>query len=182
MKTLSILSSFIALGALVAHGQPAAAVRSTAQVTLRATDKTVRPEKEKKKDDDKKDEKKDDKKPKSETVTKTIEVDISAAKTINGPLKIVTCWYARDVAEKKQVMAQKEESEVTLDANKIAKTTVPPFAFVSTPAHSQKGADGKVEKIEATGQTYSGWVIRAYEGTTLVGESASSPPLLKLQD
>jgi hypothetical protein len=175
MKILSILSSFIPLGALVAQGQAAEAVRSTAQVTLRATDKTVRPEKEKKKDDDNKDEKKDGKKPKSETVTKTIEVNISAAKTINGPLKLVTCWYARDVADKKPAMAKKEESDVTLDAAKTAKATIPPFGFTFTPAYSKKN-----EKIDAEGQTFYGWVIRAYEGTTLVGETASSPSLLKL--
>ena len=98
MKTLFILSFFAAMGTLVAQDQPAQAQRSTAQVTLRATDKTVRPEKEKKKDDDKKDPKKDNK-GKAETVTKTIEVEISAAKTINGPLKIVTHWYARDLGD-----------------------------------------------------------------------------------
>ncbi|MES2439312.1 MAG: hypothetical protein V4584_09600 [Verrucomicrobiota bacterium] len=181
MKILSILTSVIALGALHAHGQPAAPASSTAQVTLRASDKTVRPEKEKKKDGDKKDEKKDDK-PKSETVTKTIDVSISAAQTINGPLKLVTCWYGRDVAAKQQVMVKKEESEVTLDAAKTAKVTIPSFAFVSTPAHSRKGADGKNEKVDAAGQTFSGWVIRAYEGTTLVGETASAAPFLKLHD
>lgn len=181
MKTLSILSSFIALGALVAHGQPAEAARSTAQVTLRASDKTVRPEREKKKDEDKKDVRRDDK-PKAETVTKTIDVNISAAKTINGPLKIVTFWYARDAVSKKAAMAKKEESEVTLDATKIARLTVPAFDFTLTPAHSKKNEEGKLEKIDAAGQTYYGWVIRAYEGATLVGESASTPALLKMQD
>ena len=52
MKTLFILSSFVVLGTLVAQGEPTAAQSSTAQVTLRATDKTVRPEKEKKDKDD----------------------------------------------------------------------------------------------------------------------------------
>lgn len=181
MKILSILSSFIALGALVAHAQPTEAARSTAQVTLRATDKTVRPEREKKKDDDKKDAKKDDK-PKSETVTKSIDVNISAAQTITGSLKIITSWYARDVADKKPAMVKKEETEVALDATKTAKITVPAFAFTFTPAHSKKNEDGKLEKIDAEGQSFYGWVIRAYEGTTLVGETASAPPLLKLQD
>jgi hypothetical protein len=181
MKTLSILSSFIALGALIAHGQPAEAARSTAQVTLRASDKTVRPEREKKNDEDKKDAKKDAK-PKSETVTKTIDVIISAAKTINGPLKIVTFWYARDAADKKAAMVKKEESEVALDAAKTAKLTIPAFDFTFTPAHSKKNAEGKLEKIDAEGQTFYGWVIRAYEGATLVGEAASAPPLLKMED
>lgn len=176
MKTLSILSSFVVLGTLVAQGEPTAAQSSTAQVTLRATDKTVRPEKEKKNKDDKKDPKKDQK-AKSETVTKTIEVEISAAKSINGPLKIVTSWYARDLESKDQVMAEKHEAEVTLDATKTAKATVPPFAFTSTPAHSTKAG-----KVAGTGQTYAGWVIRAYEGGKLVGETASSPPYLKQQD
>ncbi len=81
------------------------------------------------------------------------------------------------MATKKQVMANKHESEVTLDATKTAKSTVPPFTFTSTPAKSTKTG-----KVPASGQDYSGWVIRAYEGTTLVGETASSPPLLKLQD
>lgn len=172
MKTLSILTSFLALGTLVAHSEPAPAESSTAQVTLRATDKTVRPEREKKKDDGKK-----ENKSKAESTTKTIEVEISAAKTINGPLKIVTFWYARDMANKQQVMANKHESEVALDATKTAKATVPPVTFTYTPAHSTKTG-----KVAATGQDYYGWVIRAYEGTKLVGETASSPPLLKLRD
>lgn len=181
MKILSILSSVIALGSLVAQGQPAEAARSTAQVTLRATDKTVRPEREKKKDEDKKEVKKDDK-PKSETVTKTIDVNISAAQTITGPLKLVTFWYARDAVTKKPAMVKKEESEVALDAAKTAKTSIPAFGFTFTPAHSKKNEEGKLEKIDAEGQTFYGWVIRAYEGTTLVGETASAPPLLKMQD
>lgn len=172
MKTLSILSSFIALGTLVTQGQPTAPARSNGQVTLRATDKTVRPEKDKKKDDDKK-----DAKPKGESTTKTIEVEISAAKSINGPLKIVTSWYGRDMATKQPVMANKHESEVALDATKTAKATIPPFTFTFTPAHSTKTG-----KVDATGQSFSGWVIRAYEGTTLVGETASSAPMLKLKD
>jgi hypothetical protein len=176
MKTLSILTSVIVLGSLVAQGEPTQEQKSTGQVSLRATDKTIRPEREKKKDDDKKGPKKDDK-GKPETVTKAIEVEISAAKSINGPLKIVTSWYGRDMGTKKQVMAKKHESEVTLDAAKTAKASVPPFAFTFTPAHSTKAG-----RVDATGQNYYGWVIRAYEGTTLVGETASTPPLLKLQE
>ncbi len=178
MKTLVILSSVIALGAFGAHGQPDEAPRSTAQVTLRVDAKTVRPERVKREKDDNKGKGK----PKAETVTKTLDVDISAAKSINGPLKMVTCWYFRDTEAKKQGLAKKEESEIKLDANKTAKATVPAYAFVSTPAHTQKGSDGKPEKVGATGQSYYGWVIRVYEGTTLVGEAASSAPLLKLRD
>lgn len=179
MKTLSILFTCIAFGGLVAHSQAAEAARSTGQVTLRASDKTVRPERTKKEDD--KGDGKKDKKPKSETVTKTIDVNISAAQTINGPLKIVTFWYARDVKTKKSSMAKKEEAEVTLDATKTAKITIPAMDFTFTPAYSKK-VDGVTEKFDAEGQTYYGWVIRAYEGDTLVGESASAPPLLKMQD
>lgn len=163
------------LGALFAQAQPAAPARSSGQVTLRANEKTVRPERVKKTDDDGK---KDDK-PKPETVTKQLDVAISAAKTITGPLKIVISWYGRDAATKKQIMAEKSESEVALDDAKNAKATGT-FAFTSTPAYSKKGADGQKEKVDASGQSYTGWVVRAYEGTTLVGESASSPPLLKL--
>lgn len=180
MKTLSIISSFLVLGTLVAQAEPPAAAapaRSTAQVTLRALDKTVRPEREKKKDDDGK---KDDK-PKAETVTKSVDVAISAAKSVKGPLKIVFTWYSRDLASRKQVVANKEDSEVTLDDTQNAKATST-FAFTSTAAGSKKGADGKREKTEASGQTFAGWVIRAYEGTTLVGETASSPTLLKLPE
>lgn len=177
MKLLSILS-VIALGAAAAQTPPADIPRSTAQVTLRATDKTVRPEKEKEK---KTDDKKKDEKAKPETVTKTIEVNISAAQTIKGRLKLVTWWYARETSAKGQVMVKREELEITLDAAQTAKATITPFSFVSTPAHSQK-VDGKNEKVEASGQTFSGWVIRAYEGTTLVGETASAAQFLKLHD
>lgn len=176
MKTLSILSSFLVLGALVAQAQPAAPQRSTAQVSLRANDKTVRPERKRKKDDEKK-----EGVLKTETVTKSLDVNISAAQTITGPLKIVISWYGRDRVTKKQVMANKEESEVALDAAKTAKASST-FAFVTTPSQTVKGADGKEEKVEASGQTYAGWIIRAYEGETLVGETASSPILLKLRD
>ena len=178
MKTLSILSSFLVLGTLVAHAQPAAPARSTAQVTLRATDKTVRPEREKKKDDGNEDGKKDDK-PKAETVTKSLDIAVSAAKTVKGPLKIVVSWYARDTGTRKQVMAKKEDSEVTLDESQNAKAAAT-MEFTNTPAHSAKGADGKKEKVDASGQTFVGWVVRAYEGAVLVGETASSPTLLKL--
>lgn len=177
MKTRSIFSSFLLLGALVAQGEPVAPARSTAQVSLRATDKTVRPEKEKEKrvnDGDKKDDI-----PKPEIVTKSVDVAISATKTISGPLKIVTSWYARDVATRKQIMVKKEESQVDLDAAKNAKTAST-FAFVSTPAYTKRDPGGRGEKVDASGQTYTGWVIRAYEGATLVGETASSPTFLKL--
>lgn len=177
MKTLSIFSSFLVLGALVAQAQPAAPQRSTAQVTLRAIDKTVHPPRERKKDDD---EKKDEQ-IKTKTVTKSLDVDIAAAQTIVGPLKIVISWYGRDYVTRMPVLAKKEESEVALDAAKTAKVSST-FAFVSTPAQTVKGADGKEQKVEASGQTYNGWVIRAYEGTTLVGETASSPIMLKLRD
>jgi hypothetical protein len=177
MKTLSILSSFLVLGALAAQAETAAPARSTAQVTLRVEDKTVRPEKVKKKKDDKSEEGK----PKTDTVTKSLDISISAAKSITGPLKLVVSWYGRDAVDKKQVMAHKEESEVTLDATKTAKSSIT-YAYVSTPAQNVKGADGKDQKVEASGQTYSGWLIRAYEGATLVGETASSPTLLKQHD
>lgn len=177
MKTLSIFSSFLVLGALVAQAQPAAPARSTAQVTLRVSDKTVRPEKK----DRKKDDEKKETEPKSDTVTKSLEIDISAAKTIQGPLKLVVSWYGRDIADRKQVMAKKDESEVTLDATKNAKSTIT-NTYVAIPNQTIKDVDGKDKKVEASGQTFSGWIIRAYEGTTLVGEAASSPTLLKLRD
>lgn len=177
MKIISIVSSFLVLGTLVVQAQPAAPARSTGQVTLRALDKTLRPEREKKKDDG---EKKNDQ-PKTDTVTKSIDVAISAAKTIKGPLKIVFTWYGRDLATRKQVVAKKEDSEVTLDAAQNA-TAASTFAFVATAAHSRRGADGKQEKVEGSGQTFTGWVIRAYEGTTLVGETSSSPTFLKLPE
>ncbi len=179
MKILSILTSVIALGTLLASGQQAEAPRSTAQVTVRAEAKTVRPEKEKKKEDN---ENKDKSKAKKETVTKSLEVELSAAKTINGPLKMVTFWIARDLTSKDPVIAKKENGEVPLDAAKIAKATVPSYAFTSTSAFSQKDAKGKPERVDAAGQNYAGWVIRVYEGEILVGEAASSPPLLKLHE
>lgn len=184
MKNLSILSSAIfAIACLTAHAQEASPTRatapatSTAQVTLRVEVKNIKPEREKRQKDDN-GAKKDDK-AKSASVTKSLEVQITAAKTINGPLKIVTTWYGRDASTKVEAAANKEESEVTLDANKNAKLSVPPFAFTSTPASSAKGADGKTTKGEASGISYSGWVIRAYEGEKLVGETASNAPLLK---
>jgi len=180
MKILSILTSIIAFGTLMASGQQAEAPRSTAQVSIRAEAKTVRPEKEKKKE--KGDDKKDSNKARSETVTKNLEVSLSAAKTVNGPLKMVTFWVARDMTSKEQVVAKKEESEVALDASKTAKATVPDYVFTSTSSFSQKDAKGKTERVDAAGQSYAGWVIRVYEGTTLVGEAASSPPLLKLHE
>lgn len=175
MKTLSILSSVLALGILAAPGEPADAQRSTGQVTLRVSDKTVRPERVRSTDDKKKDSKQD--KAKSESVTKTLEIEISAARSINGPLKIVTHWYARDMATKKQVVANKHESEVTLDASKTATATVPSQTFTHTPARSSKEG-----RSSATGQDYGGWVVRAYEGDKLVGEAASSAPLLKIEE
>lgn len=178
MKISTILTSVIALGTLIASGQQAEAPRSTAQVTIRADAKAVRPEKEKKKEEDKK----DPNKAKSETVTKTLEVELSAAKTINGPLKMVTFWVARDLKSKDQVIAKKEESEVALDAAKTAKATVPGYAFTTVSASTQKDSKGKMERVDASGQSYAGWVIRVYEGPTLVGEAASSPPLLKLHE
>jgi|GEM_PF-5938981 len=178
MKTLSIITSVIAIGCLFANSQQTEAPRYTAQVTIRADAKTVKPEKEPRQENDKK---KDNTKSKSETVTKTLEVEISAAKSINGPLKMVTMWVARDLTSKDQVIAKTEESEVALDAAKTAKATVPSYAFVSLSASSKKDAKGKTERTDASGQTYGGWVIRVYEGPTLVGEAASSPLLLKLQ-
>jgi hypothetical protein len=180
MKNLIAFVSIITLGALTTFGHAAEVPRSTAQVSLRVDAKTVRPEKVKKEKED--DDKKGKGKPKAETVSKTLDVDISAAKTIHGPLKMVTCWYARDITERKQSLAKKDETEVALDASKTAKVSVPACDFVSTPAHSQKGSDGKTEKVDASGQTFFGWVVRVYEGATLVGEAASSPPLLKLND
>ncbi|MEO5712497.1 MAG: hypothetical protein ABIT37_03335 [Luteolibacter sp.] len=179
MKTLSILTSVIAFGILSAHGQQAAeAARSTAQVTIRADAKTDKPEKEKKADNGNKDKNK----AKQETVTKSLEVELSAAKTINGPLKMVTFWVARDLKSKDPVVAKKEESEVPLDASKTAKATVPSFAFTTTSASTQKDSKGKMERVDASGQAYAGWVIRVYEGAILVGEAASSPPMLKLHE
>ena len=180
MKNLSILASIIALAALATHGLAAEAPRSTAQVTLKVDAKTVRPEKVKKEKEA--DDKKGKGKPKPETVSKTLDVDISAAKTINGPLKLVTFWYARDVTDRKEALAKKDETEVALDASKTAKVSVPACDFVSTPSYSHKNSDGKNEKVDASGQTFFGWIVRAYEGTTLVGEAASAPPLLKLND
>ncbi|MES2924528.1 MAG: hypothetical protein V4819_23450 [Verrucomicrobiota bacterium] len=177
MKNLTIISSVLfAFSTLVARGEEPAPARSTAQVTLRVEMKNIRAEKEKKSADDKKE--KD--KPKAETTGKSLEVEVSAAKSINGPIKLVTTWYARDNDTKEQVVANTEEGEVALDAAKTAKFTGKPCSFTSTPAHSAKGADGKTEKVRASGQTFAGWVIRGYEGTTLVGEAASSPTLLKL--
>jgi hypothetical protein len=182
MKSLTLISSALfACASLVAHGQdpaPAAPVRSTAQVSLRVDAKNIRAEKEKRQKEDKKDDKKDDK-PKAETTTKALDVQVSAAKSINGPLKLVTVWYARDLDSKEEIVANTEEAEVALDAAKTAKFTGKPCSFTSTGSYKKKGSDGKTEKIDASGQSYVGWVIRAYEGTVLVGESASAPPLLK---
>ena len=180
-KPLLLTLALFAFVTAVGHSQPpapAAPATSTAQVSLRVDVKNIRPEKEPKSKDQGKPEDKD--KPKPETVTKSMEVKIAAAKAITGPLKIVTIWYARDLASKDQVVANKEESEVPLDEKKTTVLSVKPFGFTSTPSHKAKGPDGKVEKVDGSGQTFSGWVIRAYDGTTLVGEAASSPPLLKL--
>jgi hypothetical protein len=178
MRTLSIISSFLVLGALVAPAQPAAPPqRSTGQVSLRANDKTVRPERKRKRDE----EEKKDGQIKTETVTKSLDVNISAARTITGPLKLVISWYGRDFITRKQVLANKEESEVALDENKAAKASST-FAFVATPAQTVKGPDGKAEEVKASGHSYAGWIIRAYDGEKLVGETASSPALLKLRD
>jgi hypothetical protein len=177
MKTLSIVSSFLVLGALVAPAQPAAPQRSTGQVSLRANDKTVRPERKRKKDD----EEKKDGQIKTETITKSLDVNISAARTITGPLKLVISWYGRDFVTRKQVLANKEESEVALDTAKTAKASST-YTYVATPAQTVKSADGKEEEVKASGHTYAGWIVRAYDGETLVGETASSPTLLKLHD
>ncbi len=178
MKTLSYLTAVLTVGVSLIHAEPAGNPRSTAQVTIRADAKTVKPEREKKQDTDRKVEDQ----AKSETVTKTLDAELTAAKTINGPLKLVAFWVARDLTSKNQVIAKKEEMEVPLDATKTAKASVPPYAFTSLSSFSKRSAKGKMEKVDATGQTYAGWVIRVYEGTTLVGEAASTPPLLKLQE
>jgi hypothetical protein len=174
MKTQSLITSaIVALGSLTCLGQDPAPARSTGQVSLRANVKNVRPEKGKKQDEE-------PGKPKSESVTKALEVQISAAKTITGPLKVTTFWYGRDQATKDAVLADKLESDVELDASHNAKLALPPYTFTTTTTPASRDAEGKSVKASTTGSTYYGWVIRAYEGSTLVGEVASSPPLLKV--
>lgn len=186
MKIQTILpAALLALAPLSGFAEeptpaPAAAApaRSTAQVSLRVEAKNVKPEKAPKQKESKDDKKKDDK-PKEDITIKALDIQISAAKTINGPLKLVTTWYSRDLATRKETVAKKEENEVALDATKTAKLSIAPYSFISTDSYKKKGSDGKMEKIDASGETYVGWVVRAYEGETLVGEAASTPPLLK---
>lgn len=184
MKIQTLLTCIITLGTLIAPIQAdepaktAAVQRSTAQVSLRVDAKTVRQERKKKVKPSKTAEPaRIDPKPEPETVTKTLDIEISAAKSIKGPLKIVTSWYGRDVEAKKPTMVKEEENEVALDASQTATLSIPPHNFVMTPAYKAKS-----EKIPASGESYYGWVIRAYEGDILVGESSSSPPLLKLNN
>ena len=80
----------------------------------------------------------------AEKTTKALGIELSAAKSVTGKLKVVTTFYARDLGKRTTVVEKEVESVTNLDASQSAKLTTPSVTFTYTPEHSKNsGGKGK---------------------------------------
>ena len=121
----------------------------------------------------------------AEVVKKSLEIEVSGSASVQGAVKITYTFFADDLAAGKVVALKSNDLKATLEAGKSTRLISPVVSFNFTPQHSEKSGSGKrakYKRIEATGNRYHGWAVRAYVGEKLVGEAYSIPTIKKLLD
>lgn len=121
----------------------------------------------------------------AEVVKKHLEIELFGSASVQGEVKVTCTFFADDLAADKVVALKSNDLRATLEASKSTRLISPAVSFNFTPQHSEKSGSGKrakYKRIEATGNRYHGWAVRAYVGEKLVGEAYSIPTIKKLLD
>lgn len=167
-----IVAALFVLGGLVSPLMAA----DPPKLTLTVTGKIVSGEKVREKKDRKDEPKKDE--IKKEVINKTLEVRISSTAAVDpGPLTVKCNILGRDLGTKDKVLHKEVTAETKLEGREVT-VKLPPVEFVTTEAGTKKGADGKQEKVEASGNDYRGFEILVSNAAgEVIGKGYSSPAI-----
>lgn len=121
----------------------------------------------------------------AEVVKKHLEIELSGSASVQGEVKVTCTFFADDLAADKVVALKSNDLRATIEAGKSTRIVSPVVSFNFTPQHSEKTGSGKrakYKRVEATGNRYHGWAVRAYVGDQLVGEAYSIPTIKTLMN
>lgn len=161
----SLVAALLLLPAALGH----AAERNSRQVSVAAELETMRD---------------DAKRERTETVGYKLAIDLRAAKTVTGELKVVTVFFAKklpgnDIIERESTrtvrIGPSQVASLSSDAQKFTHTREYQVQVKSKKKPgSKKKQPVRYKTIPASGEKYSGWAVRVYKGGDLIGEEASS--------
>lgn len=166
----AILAALLLFPALLPH---ASAETNTRQVTVTSKLQAVRD---------------DAKRERTETVGYKLAVDLQGASSVSGDLKVVTVIFGKKLTG--NGTAERTSSRtIRLDSNHQASFTSATGTFTHTNEYqvkvetkkkpgNKKKQPTRYKTIPATGEKYSGWAVRVYQGGKLIGEEASAAHLL----
>lgn len=110
--------------------------------------------------------------------SKALTVSVSnGTKEDLGELSVKVAFLAKAEPKHDVVTAKDHEQKVTLAAGKAEKFTTPEVTFAHTSAHRPPAVKGakpgtKAPAMEpASGQSFSGWKVEVFQGSTLVGSA-----------
>ena len=166
-----ILAAILLLPALLSH---ASAETNTKQVTVASKLETIR-------DDAKRD--------RTETTGYKLAIDLRAASSVSGELKVVTVIFGKklpgnNTVERKSTrsirLGPEHQASLTSDAEKFTHTDEYQVKVETKkkPGNNKKKQPVRYKTIAATGEKYSGWAVRVYQDGNLIGEEASAAHLL----
>ena len=165
-----ILAAILLLPALLSH---ASAETNTKQVTVASKLETIR-------DDAKRD--------RTETTGYKLAIDLRAASSVSGELKVVTVIFGKklpgnNTVERKSTrsirLGPEHQASLTSDAEKFTHTDEYQVKVETKkkPGNNKK-QPVRYKTIPAAGEKYSGWAVRVYQDGNLIGEEASAAHLL----
>lgn len=166
-----ILAAFLLLSAFLPH---ASAETNTRQVTVSSKLETIRD---------------DAKRERTETAGYRLAIDLRAASSVSGELRVVTVIFGKKLPGNNNVERTSTRS-VHLGPEHQASLTSETARFTHTdeyqvkvdtkrrPGSSRKRQPVRYKTIPATGEKYAGWAVRVYQDGKLIGEEASAAHLL----
>lgn len=165
-----ILAALLLLPALLS---PASADTSTGQVTVASKLETIRD---------------DAKRERTETIGYKLAIDLRAASSVTGELKVVTVIFGKKLPGNNTVERTSSRS-VRLGSEHQASLTSDAVKFTHTDEYQVKVETKKKQgnnkkqpvrykTIPASGEKYSGWAVRVYQAGKLIGEEASAAHFL----
>ncbi len=102
-----------------------------------------------------------------------------------GKVRIEWAFYGDDLSADKVAQHGSGTETIELAQGKTMEVKTKAVTFDFTPRHSVKSGSGrraKFKTVEAAGNRYHGWGVRAYVGDKLAGESYSSPDIKRRMD
>ncbi|QTN33966.1 hypothetical protein HZ994_17130 [Akkermansiaceae bacterium] len=129
----------------------------------------------------------DAKRERTETVGYKLAIDLRAATSVVGELKVVTVFFAKKLPGN-DTIERNSTRTVTIGPNHTASLASATEKFTHTREYevrietkkkpgTKKRPPVRYKTIPASGEKYSGWAVRVYQGNNLIGEEASASHL-----